>query len=388
MKIPFVYNLRSVTQRPVSTALTALGIGLVVAVFVAMLALANGFVAALAKTGSFDNVLVLRRGADSELSSAIPREAVSIISASPYIAVAADGRPLISPETYIVINIPREGGGKFDVANVVARGVSDKAFEVRRNIRVIEGRRFASGQSEICVGAKLTGRFANVKVGDVLRFSNRDWNVVCRFTAEGSSFESEIWGENEQFQSVFRGQDFQVLAFRLKDPGAFDEVKRSLLADQRLQVDARRESEFYANQSQLLGNILRFLAIMITSIMAVGAVFGAVNTMYAAVSSRTPEIAVLLTLGFHPRSVMASFLAESAIIAFLGGVVGILLALPINGVVTSTTNWASFSEIAFAFRVTPLLLLAGLMFAVVMGLVGGFFPARRASKLPVIQALR
>jgi putative ABC transport system permease protein len=388
MKIPFVYNLRSVTQRPVSTALTALGIGLVVAVFVAMLALANGFVAALVKTGSPDNVLLLRRGADSEMSSSIPREAISIIGASPHIAAAADGRPLLSPETYIVLNIPRAGGDAFAVANVVARGVSDKAFEVRRNISIIEGRRFASGQSEICVGSKLAGRFANVNVGDVLRFSNRDWNVVCRFTADGSSFESEIWGENEQFQNVFRGAGFQDVAFRLKDPAGFEDAKRAFLADQRIQVDAHRESEFYASQSELLGNILRFLAIMITAIMAVGAVFGAVNTMYAAVSSRTPEIAVLLTLGFHPRSVLASFLVESAVIAFIGGLIGCLLALPINGVVTSTTNWASFSEIAFAFRVTPQLLVSGLVFAVVMGVVGGFFPARRASKLPVIQALR
>ncbi len=213
-------------------------------------------------------------------------------------------------------------------------------------------------------------------------------SVVCRFTADGSAFESEIWGENEQFQNVFRGNDFQAVVFRLKDPAGFAEAQRAFKDDQRIQVDAHRESEFYASQSEALGNILRFLAIMITSIMAVGAVFGAVNTMYAAVSSRTPEIAVLLTLGFHPRSVLASFLVESAVIAALGGVVGCLLALPINGVITSTTNFASFSEIAFAFRVTPTLLVAGLVFAVVMGLLGGFFPARRASKLPVVQALR
>ncbi|MES2176295.1 MAG: FtsX-like permease family protein [Gemmatimonadota bacterium] len=388
MKIPFVYNYRSVMQRPVSTALTALGIGLVVAVFVAMLALANGFIAALVESGSPDNVLLLRRGADSELSSGIPREAVSIIASSPHIAIGADNRPLISPETYLVLNLRRAGGTEFEVANVVARGVSAKAFEVRRNIKIIEGKQISSGQSEICVGSKLAGRFENVAVGNVLRFGNRDWNVVCRFTADGSSFESEIWGENEQFQNVFRGNSFQSLTFRLKDPAAFDEVKRAMLADQRIQVDAHRESEFYASQSELLGNILRFLAIMITSIMAVGAVFGAVNTMYAAVSSRTPEIAVLLTLGFHPRSILTSFLAESALIAFVGGIVGCLLALPINGVVTSTTNWASFSEIAFAFRVTPQLLLAGIVFSVVMGVVGGFFPARRASKMPVIQALR
>ena len=388
MKIPLIYNVRSVSQRPVSTLLTALGIGLVVAVFVGMLALANGFIAALVKTGSPDNVLLLRRGADSELSSSIPRDAISIIASSPHIATGADGKPLFSPETYIVINIPRLGGTEFDVANVVARGVSDKAFEVRRSIKIVEGRRFASGQSELCVGSKLKGRFNNVNVGDVLRFSNRSWNIVCRFTADGSSFESEIWGENEQFQGVFRGGAFQDVAFRLKDPGAFEDVKRAFLADQRIQIDAHRESEFYATQSETLGKVLRFLAIMITSIMSVGAVFGAVNTMYAAVSSRTPEIAVLLTLGFHPRSVLASFLAESAVIAFIGGVIGCLLALPINGVVTSTTNFASFSEIAFAFRVTPLLLVEGLVFSVVMGVVGGFFPAWRASRMPVIQALR
>lgn len=388
MKIPFVYNVRSVMQRPVSTALTALGIGLVVAVFVAMLALANGFIAALVTTGSPENVLLLRRGADAELSSDIPREAISIISASPHVARGTDGRPLVSPETYVVLNLPRAGGDEFSVANVGARGVSENAFEVRRNIRITEGRPFRSGQSEICVGAKLVDRFANLRVGDVLRFANRDWNVVCHFTADGSSFESEIWGENEQFQNVFRRSSFQSVTFRLADPGAFEEVKRAFLADPRIQVDAHRETDFYTSQSELLGNILRFLGIMITSIMAVGAVFGAVNTMYAAVSSRTPEIAVLLTLGFRPRSVLTSFLVESALIAFVGGIIGCLLALPINGVVTSTTNWSSFSEIAFAFRVTPGLLVSGLIFAVVMGVVGGFFPARRASRLPVVQALR
>ena len=388
MKIPLVYNMRSVINRPVSTALTALGIGLVVAVFVAMLALANGFAAALVGTGSRDNVIVLRRGADTELSSGIGRDAMSIISSFPHIAAGSDGKPLVSPETYVVINIPRVSDDTLAIANVVARGVSDRAFEVRRNIVVTEGQKFTSGKSEICVGNKLVGRFRNTAVGQTMRFASRDWTVVCHFTAAGSSFESEIWGENEQFQGVFRGNVFQSATFRLKDPKGFDDAKRALQDDQRIQVDAHEEYTFYAEQSQLLGTILRFLAIMVTSIMAVGAVFGAVNTMYATVSSRTPEIAVLLTLGFRPRSVLASFLVESAVIAFIGGIIGCLLALPMNGVVTSTTNWASFSELAFAFSVTPRLLLDGLIFSVVMGVVGGFFPARKASKMPVVQALR
>ena len=388
MKIPLEYNWRSLLQRPVSTLLTALGIALVVAVFIGMLALANGFRAALVKTGSPQNVMVLRRGADSELSSGIDRDAANIIAASPYIASGSDGRPMVSPEVYVVIPLPRAGSDTTAVTNVVVRGISAAAWTVRNNIRVETGRKPESGKAEICVGKKMAGRFDHTGIGDKLHFAGRDWNVVCHFSAGGSAFESEIWGENEQFMPVFRGEAFQSVSFRLKDLGAFDEAKRSLEADRRLTVDVHRESEFYTQQSQLLGRILTILALMITSIMAIGAIFGAINTMYAAVASRSHEIAVLLTLGFPPRSVLASFLAESALIALVGGVIGALLALPINGLVTSTTNWASFSEIAFSFRVTPGLLLAGLCFAVVMGVIGGFFPARRAAKQPVVQALR
>jgi putative ABC transport system permease protein len=388
MKIPIIYNARSVIQRPSSTLFTALGIGLVVAVFIGMLALANGFRAALARTGSDANVLVLRRGADAELSSGISRETASLIATSPHVAIGTDGRPMVSPEVFVLVPLPRMGADTNALANVVVRGISDKAWDVRANVRVAEGARPRSGRSEICLGTKLVGRFVGTGIGEKLRFAGRDWDVVCHFSAGGSAFESEIWGENEQFMPVFRGQVFQSVSFRLKDPAAFDEAKRALEADRRLQVDAHRESDFYVQQSAILGSILQILAVLITSIMAVGAIFGAVNTMYASVAGRAPEIAVLLTLGFHPRSVLASFLVESAIIAAIGGVFGCLIALPVNGVVASTTNWASFSEIAFSFRVTPGLLLAGFLFAVVMGVLGGFFPARRAARQPVVQALR
>jgi ABC-type lipoprotein release transport system permease subunit len=388
MKIPLIYNARSVLQRPVSTAFTALGIGLVVAVFIGMLALANGFRAALARTGSTLNALVLRRGADSELSSGIDRATASILSASPHVATGADGRPLISPEVYVLIPLTRRGADTGTVANVVVRGIGPAAWKVRNNIVVTAGEAPHSGRAEVCVGKKMAATFPNTDVGQTIHFGGRDWTVACQFTAGGSAFESEIWGENEQFMPVFRGEVFQAVSFRLKDPAAFDEAKRALESDQRLTVDVHQESRFYAEQSQVLGRILEILAFLITSIMAVGAIFGAINTMYAAVASRAPEIAVLLTLGFHPRSVLLSFLVESALIALVGGLIGILLALPINGIVTSTTNWASFSEIAFSFRVTPGLLLAGLIFALVMGTLGGFFPAWRAARLPVVQALR
>jgi putative ABC transport system permease protein len=387
MKIPLTYNLRSVRQRPVSTALTALGIGLVVAVFIGMLALANGFAAALTRTGSDRNVLVLRKGADSEMSSGLDREAVSILTGSPHVARGPDGRTLASAESYVVIPLGRMGDTT-QLANVVVRGVSEQAWQVRNNVALLAGTRPAAGKNEVCVGKRLVGRFPNTGLGETMHFAGRPWTVTCHFAAAGSAFESEIWGENEQVMPAMRRDGFQSLAFRLADPASFDEVKRVLEGDKRVTVDVYRESAFYAKQSELLGRILRILAIMITGIMAVGAVFGAVNTMYAAVASRAPEIAVLLTLGFRPRSILASFLVESAVIAGVGGVVGCLLALPMNGIVTSTTNWANFSEIAFGFRITPGLLLAGLVFAVVMGVLGGFFPARRASKVPVVQAIR
>ena len=384
--IPIAYNVRSVAQRPVSTATTAVAIGLVVAVFVAMLALASGFQAALAKTGAKDNVIVLRRGANDELSSGLSREAARTVETSPHVARGPDGRALISPEVYVLLNLTRTDS--IGIGNVVARGVEDRAFDVRKDIRITEGRKFQSGASEVIVGKRIAQRYLNLGVGDTIEFGGRRWAVVGQFESGGSGFESEVWGENEQFMPVFRGEVFQSIIFRLSDPAAFDDAKRALESDPRVQVTARREQDFYSSQSAMLTQVLTVLGYVITSIMAIGAIFGAVNTMYAAVASRGPEIAVLLTLGFRPFSVLVSFLIEAAVIALIGGALGCLIVLPVNGLVTSTTNWQSFSEVAFAFRITPVLLFNGLLFAVIMGAVGGFFPALRAARLPVIQALR
>jgi ABC-type antimicrobial peptide transport system permease subunit len=385
VKIPFIYNVRSIMRRPVSTASTAVSIGLVVAVFVAMLALATGFRAALASTGSPDNAIVLRQGANDELSSGITRDAARTISSFSHIATGEDGLPLVSPEVYVLLNPDRKTGG---IGNVVARGVSDRAFLVRKGIRIVAGRKFASGASEVIIGQRIAERFVNMDIGDSLEFGGRKWAVVGHFAADGSGFESEVWGENEQFMPVFRGQVYQVVIFRLAPGVTLDEAKRAMESDPRIQVSVRDEQDFYTSQSGILSKTLKIMAVFISVIMSVGAVFGAINTMYAAVSSRSSEIAVMLTLGFRPRSVLASFLAEAAVIALLGGVLGCLFALPINGIATSTTNWQSFSEVAFAFRVTPVLLVYGLAFAVVMGVLGGFFPALRAARMPVVQALR
>lgn len=385
MKIPVIYNIRSLRQRPASTLTTALGMALVVAVFVAMNALANGFRAALVSTGTTENVLILRKGANAEMNSGITRQSASIVAGLPFVAKATDGTPMVSAETFVVVPLERSTGGR---ANVVVRGVGQQAFAVRKNIEVIAGRTFRSGAREVVVGAAYTKRFPNSDVGQIIRFAEEDWTIVGHFTAGGSSFESEIWGENEQLMPVFRGQIFQSVTFRMAEPSAFENVAATLEGDARLQVDAFRERDFYANQSEMLTRVLSFIALFIASIMGIGAVFGAVNTMYAAVASRSAEIGVLLTLGFKPRSVLASFLLEAVLLATLGGAIGCLLALPINGLVTSTTNWASFSEVAFAFRVTPSLLAAGMIFAITMGALGGLLPARRAAKQAVVDALR
>lgn len=385
MKIPIIYNLRSLRARPVSTLTTALGMALVVAVFVAMMALSNGFRAALVKTGSTDNVLVLRKGANQEMYSGIGRNSASVIAGMPFIGRGVDGQPLVSPEIFVVISLRRLTGG---VANAVVRGVSPRAFEVRRAVTIVEGRMFRPGSNEIVVGNIIVNRFPNTGIGERLRFGGRDWTVVGHFTADGSAFESEIWGENEQLMPVFRGQVYQSVVFRMQNSAAFAAVEQTLESDPRLYVDAYRESAFYENQSIALTQVLTFLAIFIAGVMAIGAVFGAINTMYAAVSSRAPEIATLRALGFKPGSVLGSFLLEALVIALLGGIAGSLLALPINGVVTSTTNWSSFSEVAFAFRITPQLLVQGVLFALVMGFIGGFLPARRAATRPVVVALR
>jgi ABC-type antimicrobial peptide transport system permease subunit len=284
-----------------------------------------------------------------------------------------------------LLNPDRKTGG---IGNVVARGVDDRAFDVRHGVKIVAGRKFTSGASEVIIGQRIAERFVNMDIGDSLEFGGRKWAVVGHFASDGSGFESEVWGENEQFMPVFRGQVYQSVIFRLAPGATLDEVKRAMEADPRMQVSVREEQDFYTSQSGILSTTLTIMAIFISAIMSIGAIFGAINTMYAAVSSRSPEIAVLLTLGFKPRSVLASFLAEAAVLALIGGVLGCLFALPINGIATSTTNWQSFSEVAFAFRVTPQLLGYGVLFAVVMGVLGGLLPAWRAARMPVIQALR
>jgi ABC-type lipoprotein release transport system permease subunit len=385
MKIPILYNIRSVLRRPATSLATALGVAFVVLTFVGMLALANGFRAALVSTGRPDNVFLLRKGADAEISSGISREHAAIVRSFPEIARLPDGRPIATADVFVVVSKPRLDGSE---THMPVRGVGPEAFAVRDEVRIIAGRNFEPGHAEVIVGRGLVGRMRDVEIGDKIRFGQQDFTVVGHFEAGGSAFESEVWGDAESLMNVFRGPVYQSMALRLADPAAFDAVKARIEGDPRLELQVKRESDFFAEQSNFLSAVLRFIAFFITAIMAIGAVFGAINTMDAMIAARAREISLLQTLGFKRRSIMASFLAEAVVIALAGGVLGCLLALPINGIQTSTTNWQSFGELTFAFRVSPEILLQGMIFAGVMGLVGGFLPARRAARQGLAAGMR
>jgi len=387
MAIPFVYNLRSVLNRPVSTATTAIGIGLTVAIYIGALALAAGFRASLVTTGSPDNALVLRKGADSEISSGITLDQANILKANPAVALGPDGRPRASAEMVIVVN--KERLGQKGSSNVMLRGVDPAAPDLRGGITLVAGRMFTPGTDEVIVARRIAGRFANCNVGDHLKFEQREFTVVGQFTASGSAFESEIWGDaNVLMPALHRTGYYQTFVFRMKDPSRFAEIKKELESDPRIQLQVRHEREFYAEQSQMFTTLITTIGTFITVIMAIGAVFGAANTMYATIGARTREIATLSVLGFGPLSVLASFVLESVIVSVIGGLVGCVLSLPMNGITSSTTNFQSFSEMAFQFQITPPILVQALVFSIVLGFVGGFFPALRASRQSLSRSLR
>jgi putative ABC transport system permease protein len=384
-RIPVVYNWRNLGQRRVSTALTALGIALVAWVFIFTLALAGGFESALRSTGSRDNAIIVRSGSTAELTSIITREAAAVFQSQPEIARAPDGQPLATAELVVVWNLPRKSG---TTTNVVVRGVGPKSAALRSNIHMIAGRMFRPGLNEIVVGKMMSDRFQNAAVGDKLKLSGREWTVVGIFDADGTGYDSEIWGDVELFMPVFDRPVYQSVIVRLDDRSHFAAMKKRLESDPRMAAAVHHEDEFYAAQAGMLAQLLRSLGIFVTLIMALGAIFGALNTMYASVGARTKEIGTLRAIGFSKGAVLLSILVESTLLALLGGVIGCLLALPIRGFTTGTMTFSTFSELAFRFAITPGMLIAGLVFAAVMGLVGGFFPARRAASMPIVEALR
>jgi putative ABC transport system permease protein len=380
-------NLRSIRERAGSSAVAIFGIVGVVIVLVGVLSIAEGFRAAMKSNGDDHTVMVMRAGADTEMTSGLSGEHARIIADKPGIARDADG-PLASPELLVIVDHPLQRSGTD--ANVPLRGVEPVAFKVHTNVRIVEGRAFTPGRNELVVGRAATHQFENLQIGSVVRWGENDWTVVGIFDAGGAAAESELWCDARVLQGVYRrGNSYQSVLLRLENPDDFDQLKDALTTDPQLSVTAIREREYYERQSQTLQTVIRSVGVAIAFLMGIGAVFGAVNTMYNAVASRSREIATLRALGFGSIPVVCSVLVESVVLAIVGGLIGGAIAwLAFDGYQTSTMNFQSFSQVAFAFAVTPSLLLLGLIGAVLMGLLGGLLPAIRAARMPVVTALR
>jgi putative ABC transport system permease protein len=380
-------TLRSISQRLGSSVVAVIGIAGVVIVFTAVLSIAEGFQAAMSEKGDPRRVIVLRSGADTELTSGFGGDHARIIMDMPGIA-RDEGGPHASPELFVVVGHPMKRGGAD--ANVPLRGVSEAALKVRPEVRIAEGRMFTPGTNEIVVGRAASRQFVGLDVGTSVRWGEAAWHVVGIFEADGSVAESELWCDALVLQPAYRrGNSYQSVFALLEREDAFQTLKDALTADPRLQVTVMRERDYYLEQSQVMQSIIRTIGFGIAALMGLGAIFGAVNTMYSAVSSRTREIATFRALGFGRSPVVVSVLAEALLLSLVGGLLGGGVAwLAFDGYQTATMNWQSFSQVAFAFAVTPSLLLRGLLYAMVMGLLGGLFPAVRAARLPVVTALR
>jgi putative ABC transport system permease protein len=380
------YNLRSMIVRKGTAAMTAGGIAMVVAVFVMTLAIAQGFRATLVASGSPGNAIVLRKSSTAETTSAVMRPDLPIVESLPQVARGSDGRPLSSAELLTIIALPRQTDNQ--PANVPVRGVGPRAFDVRETLKFVEGRRFAPGTREINVGRLAVGRFKGLALGNDVKFGSTTWKVIGVFTADDAAFESEIWGDIDLMMPAFQRNGYQSMTVKLADPSMFDSFKAAVEADPRLYLQPKREQDYYAEQSQAMTTVIRVFGTFVTLILSIGAMFGAMNTMYAAVAYRTREIGTLRALGFSRFRIVTAFLAESIALAVVGGVIGCILALPVHGLSTGTTNFSSFTEVAFKFRITPALMVGGLIFSAVMGAVGGLLPAIRAARIPVARALR
>jgi ABC-type antimicrobial peptide transport system permease subunit len=384
--IPFSYIARNLWVRRVTTLLTAGGMALVVFVFATVLMMSEGIRATLVATGQSDNLLLLRKGAGAEINSAITRSQAAIVESLDGIATNGAGQRLVSKEPVVLNNLPKRSNGK--PSNVTVRGTSALGLELRPQVKIVEGRMFRPGTSEIITGRSVASGFRGTGLGETLRFAQRDWLVVGVFDSGKTGFDSEIWGDSEQMMAAFRRNAYSTMVFRLSDREAFASVKAAIDADQRLQLDVKPEIQFYAEQSEALATFIRILGLSLSVIFSIGAVVGAMITMFAAVAQRVGEIGTLRALGFRREAVLLAFLLESLLLALVGGVMGLFAASWMQAVDISTTNFQTFSELAFQFKLTPAIALQTLLFALAMGFVGGFIPAWRAGRLKIVDCLR
>lgn len=380
-------NIRNLPQRLGSSSVAIFGVACVVGVFIGVLSMASGFQRTMTMAGASDTAILMRSGATSELSSGMGYEETQLIAQSPGV-LKRDGEPVTSAELYVIVDIPKRATG--DSANVPLRGVQQGAFTVRDNIEFIEGRNFATGRNELIVGRGAHQQFSGLDIGEVVRLGQTEWTVVGIFSAGGGSSESELWADASTVQSAYRrGNSFQSVRVKLESEEALETLQAAIDANPRLDMDAQRETEYMAAQAEPLSKFIRAIGYPLAVLMSLGAIFGAINTMYASVSARTREIATLRAIGFGAFPVAVSTLVESLMLALIGGVIGaVVVFLIFNGYTVSTINGASFSQVVFDFAVTPDLLYQGIIAAVVIGFIGGFFPALRAARLPVATALR
>ena len=386
MAIPLSYNFRNLRVRKTTTLMTALGIALTVAVLLGILAMVAGLKSALQSSGNPLQMIVMRKNSPSELSSQIAREAISAIRFKEGIQKFADGEPMVSGEIVTVMNLPRKNNP--EGANVTIRGLSQTGVKMRPEIRMQSGRWFEPGQREVAVGKSIAARFVNSAMGDSLRFGRGDWKIVGIFDAGKTAFDSEIWGDLNQIATDFnRSEVLSSALVRAVDPISLQALKNSMADDQRLYLEAKTETEYYAAQTTTARPV-EFLGMFVAVIMAIGSSFAAMNTMYAAVARRAREIGTLRILGFSRGSILLSFVFESLLLSLLGGLLGILLVMPLNGLESGIGNSVTFSETGFDFRITPAIIGIGLSFATLMGILGGLLPARSASKADILAALR
>jgi putative ABC transport system permease protein len=386
VRIPPSYIARNLWSRRLTTVLTAAGLALVVFVFAAVLMLNEGLRRTMVTSGEYDNVVLIRKSAETEVQSSVPRAQADAAMSHPAVALTREGLPLASRETVVLISLDKRDSGQR--SNVLIRGVGPNAFALRPQVRLVAGRLFRAGSSEIVAGASVARRFAGAGLGERVRFGQREWTVVGLIDAGNSAFDSEIWGDADQLMQAFRRTAFSSVVLRLADSAQFDRYKKDIDTDPRLTLEAKREQTFYSDQTQALSTFINILGMTLSVVFSIGAVIGAMVTMYASVASRVAEIGTLRALGFQRRSILAAFLVEALMLGLVGGLVGLAGAAAMQLVSFSTTNFQSFSELAFGFSLSPRIAAASLLFAVAMGFVGGFLPALRAARLEIVEALR
>ena len=386
MAIPLSYVARNLWTRRVTTLLTAGGLALVVFVFATVLMLDAGLRQTLVATGEYDNVVAIRKGAGTEIQSGITRPQAAVIETHPAVARGADGRPLVSKETVVLIALKKAGEGK--PSNVIIRGVSPAGFTLRPQVRVIEGRLFTPGSTEIVVGGAIARRFDGTRVGDRLHFAQRDWTVVGTFDAGASGFDSEIWGDADQLLQAFRRIAYSSVIVKLARVEDFEQMRADVDADPRLTNEVKRERIFYADQSRALSTFITVLGLTLTAVFSIGAMLGAMITMYASVSNRVGEIGTLRALGFRRSAVLGAFMVESLLLGLAGGVCGLGVASLMQFASFSTINFQTFADLSFKFLLTPAIVAQTLVFSLAMGLLGGFLPAVRAARLEIVDSLR